>query len=177
MPLHICFIHGKESGPWGNKGQLLSGIAHELGHEYSALNYLTADNPDNPESRLQILLQYLKETRVPESELILVGSSMGGYIAARATSQYPAAGLFLMAPALGMENYPFQWPDMKARNRFIIHGLFDSVIPWSNSNDVAQNTDSPIHLVADDHRLGDSLHLIEHDFRTFLNQIEACNTL
>lgn len=171
MSLHICFIHGKESGPWGNKGQLLSGIAHQLGYEYSALNYLTADNPDDPESRLQMLLEYLSETRIPEKELVLAGSSMGGYIAARATQHYPAVGLFLMAPALGIESYPSQWPEMNARERFIIHGLFDSVIPWSHSNDAAQKTDTPIHLLADDHRLSDSLNIIEEDFRSFLSRI------
>ena len=172
MSLHICFVHGKESGPWGNKGQLFSRIANERGHEYSALNYLSVDNPDNPESRVTMLNEYLREMKVPQQELVLVGSSMGGYVATRASQKFPAAGLFLMAPAFGMEKYPLQWPKLNAQHRFIIHGLFDNTIPWINSNQVSQNTDSQIHLLADNHRLSDSLDTIEEDFIAFLEPIE-----
>jgi len=173
MPLHICFIHGKESGPWGNKGQLFSRIANERGHEFSALNYLSADDPDDPESRVKMLKSYLAETKIPTNELVLVGSSMGGYVAARTSQTYKAAGMFLMAPALGLENYPVQWPEIRADSVYLVHGLFDRVIPWVNSNDLSQKLDCKIHLVADDHRLGDSMNFIEEDFLLFLEPLEA----
>lgn len=172
MPLHICFAHGKESGPWGNKGQLLSKIANDRGHEYSALNYLSADDPDNPEARVRMLYDYLNEMNIPQKELVLVGSSMGGYVVTRASQKFPAAGLFLMAPAFGLEKYPMQWPELNATHKFIMHGLFDSVIPWMNSNQVSQDADCQIHLLADDHRLGDSQNFIEEDFIAFLKPLE-----
>jgi len=176
MPLHICFIHGKESGPWGNKGQLFSRLAHEHGHEYSALNYLTADNPDDPESRVKMLKSYLAENRIPPEELVLIGSSMGGYVAARASQSYKAAGLFLLAPALGLDNYPVKWPEIRADSIYLIHGLFDRIIPWMNSNDLSQKLDCKIHLVADDHQLGDSMAFIEEDFLIFLKTLESANS-
>ncbi|OOV87663.1 alpha/beta hydrolase [Oceanospirillum linum] len=173
MPLHICFIHGKESGPWGNKGQLFSRIANERGHEFSALNYLSAENPDDPESRVKMLNAYLAETKIPGNELILVGSSMGGYVAARASQKYRAAGMFLMAPAIGLQHYPVQWPEIKAGSVYLVHGLFDRTIPWMNTNMLSQKLDCKIHLLADDHRLSDSLDLIEEDFLIFLAELES----
>lgn len=172
MPLHICFAHGKESGPWGNKGQLLSRIARERGHEYSALNYLSCEQPDNPESRVKMLTEYLTEMQVPSQELVLIGSSMGGYVAARASQQFPAAGIFLMAPAFGLTQYPMQWPELNSTHIHIIHGLFDSTIPWMNSNQVSQNTGCALHLLSDDHRLTDSINVIEEDFIAFLEPLE-----
>lgn len=172
MPLHICFAHGKESGPWGNKGQLFSRIAHEHGHEYSALNYLSGPNPNDPEARVTLLTAYLAELQIPPHELVLVGSSMGGYVAARASQHFPAAGIFLMAPAFGLSRYPVQWPSLNSSHVHLIHGLFDSTIPWMHSNQVSQKTGCGLHLLADDHRLADSMMAIEEDFIAFLEPLE-----
>ena len=73
--MNIYFNHGKESGPWGTKINALAAIARQKGFRVESPDY--SDQPD-PDTRVEELLNL----RLPDSEFtVLVGSSMGGYVA------------------------------------------------------------------------------------------------
>ena len=89
MQALVLFAHGKESGPWGSKIRHLAQISERIGARVLSPDYSTMQNP---EQRVQHLLS-LKLP--PYSQLILVGSSMGGYVSTVASSTLKPDGLFL----------------------------------------------------------------------------------
>ena len=95
----VCFSHGQESGPWGTKIRALADVARDAGHAVESLDY---QGMADPQDRARKLIDWCRAR--PERP-ILVGSSMGGYVALAAASEAGAAGLFLMAPALYVPGY------------------------------------------------------------------------
>lgn len=168
----VVFSHGKETGPWGAKIRRLADVAQAVGWQVLSVDYaaLTAQADAPAQDRLAALLGLALPAH---SRLVLVGSSMGGWVSAAAAMQLQPAGVFLLAPALGMPSYPSQWPAItKTTELEIIHGLADDVIPWQNSVDYAEKTQmqthARLHLLPDDHRLGARLDEIAELFRGFL---------
>ena len=91
--MDVYFNHGKESGPWGTKITALAAIARQKGFRVVSLDYSNRLDPD-------IRVEELLNLRLPDSEFtVLVGSSMGGYVATVASQIITPVGLFLMAPA------------------------------------------------------------------------------
>ena len=172
----VIFSHGKETGPWGTKIRRLADVARSSGWRVISVDYaaLTGqlDAPADP--RLQALLQLLATGLPPHSQLALVGSSMGGWVSAQAACHVRPAGLFLLAPALGIASYPSQWPDVDPRIDIeITHGWADDVIPAQNSIAFAQRTNARLHVVADDHRLSQSLDVLCASFAAFLTRVSV----
>ena len=86
MQTLVLFAHGKESGPWGSKIQHLAAIARRLGAQVVSPDY--GDLPD-PDARVARLLAL----PLPAHErLVLVGSSMGGYVSTVASQGKGAQG-------------------------------------------------------------------------------------
>lgn len=115
--MKIYFAHGKESGPWGCKIARLAELAKAQSYGVESVDYRGMDDPDQRVELLVSLLQ--KET----GKVLLVGSSMGGYVALvaaqRLASEQPVsskqtsepvtvAGVFLLAPALYIPGYQVQ---------------------------------------------------------------------
>ena len=98
----VVFSHGKESGPWGSKITTLSNVANDMGFGVESIDY---QDLDCPEARLERLKETIAEKC---NDVVLVGSSMGGYVSLAAASQISARGVFLMAPALYLPNYKVQ---------------------------------------------------------------------
>jgi acetyl esterase/lipase len=170
----VIFSHGKETGPWGTKIRRLADVARAAGWQVISADYAAlTGQPDAPaELRLQALLSLLAHGLPTHSQLALVGSSMGAWVSAQAASQVRPAGLFLLAPALGMADYPTAWPDVDGRVDIeITHGWADDVIPAQNSITFAQRTQARLHVVADDHRLSQSLDSLCASFAAFLTRI------
>jgi alpha-beta hydrolase superfamily lysophospholipase len=158
----IHFVHGKESGPGGSKIAALAGVARDRGWDAACLDYShTAD----PALRLAQLLRACGGVGRP---LLLVGSSMGGWVAAEAAAQLGAHGLFLLAPALGMPGYPSQTPLVPAMRTEIVHGWGDDVIPCENAIRFARLRQCTLHLVQGDHRLNARIPLLCELFDAFL---------
>ncbi|MEW6131170.1 MAG: alpha/beta hydrolase [Acidobacteriota bacterium] len=160
----VQFCHGKESGPWGVKIQRLARVAEAQGYEVESLDYSGINNPDE---RVAKLLKAQK----PEENLILVGSSMGAYVATVASKTLAPEGLFLMAPAVEVSGY--RSPDLlpTAKHRAIVHGWRDELIPPENSFRFAAKHQIALHLIDGDHRLNDQIDLIEKLFNLFLTTI------
>jgi alpha/beta superfamily hydrolase len=159
----ILFSHGKESGPWGTKIRRLADTASALGFEVESLDYTGIDDPD---ARVHLLEDRLaNETR----SVVLVGSSMGGYVSTVVAMRRPVSGLFLLAPALHMPGYAVQNYEPLPCPITIVHGWQDDVIPWAHSVRFAQTQRATLHLLDGDHRLNDCLDPIEHLWRQFLS--------
>jgi len=160
----VHFVHGKESGPWGLKIQRLAKIAEAYDYEVASLDYADLTDADKRVERL------LAVNPVSEN-LILVGSSMGGYVATVASQQLVPKGLFLMAPAFFLPGCEEHYPVPKAERVTIVHGWRDDIIAPSSSFRFAQMYRAQLHLIDGDHRLHDAIEIIEMLFKLFLDDM------
>lgn len=163
--MHIVFNHGKESGPNGSKIQALGAQAEELGHSTESLDY--TDLPDDPEARVERLLAYVREQNEP---VVLVGSSMGSYVAAVASMKDAVQGLFLLAPAFYIEGFAVQDYSPQAKEIALVHGFSDEIIPFQHSVTFGERHDAEVHLLPGDHRLKEAMPRIHPLFGDFLNR-------
>lgn len=161
MPL-VVFAHGKETGPWGTKIVALAEAAMQLGAVVASIDYADLASP---EDRVQRLLDY---DMPRHSKLILVGSSMGGYVATVAATTLKPDGLFLMAPAFYMPGYAQQDLVSGAKHCYIVHGTNDTVIPIANSVKFARQNKAYFKDFQSDHRLNDVLDEVTDLFGRWL---------
>ena len=171
--MKIYFAHGKESGPWGTKIQSLAQLARERGWEVESPDY--RDLPDHPDARVDRLVALLKAERGP---IVLVGSSMGGYVSLVASSKVPVAGVFLLAPALYIPDYQeqdFAAPYCPCPIE-VVHGWRDEVIPPEHSIRFAKSNGVTLHLIEDDHRFSARVDTIGELLVAFLLKLAIANT-
>ena len=161
----VIFSHGQESGPWGTKIQALAEIARAKTLEVESLDYR---GMDDPQERVASLLSWCRLQTAP---IILVGSSMGGHVAAAAANEVLPIGLFVMAPAFYVSGYEKYTPAPPACPLTIVHGWRDEVIPWQNSVRFAEACHARLLLLNSDHRLTDVLEEVVHHFSLFLDSI------
>ena len=168
---YVVFSHGKESGPLGSKIQRLMAVAEELGLKTISIDYRECVSADE---RVALLHEHLNKLDIPLNQIVLVGSSMGGYVSMVVANEQPVAGLFLMAPALWMtaEEYTIQSYTPKTPHIEITHGMLDDTVPYENSIRFAKERNGTIlHLVPDDHRLKASHDFLACQFQRFLEDL------
>ena len=169
----VIFSHGKESGPQGSKIQALMAIALRHGAQVMSVNYRehpkgTFHNQDAPGEADRRVAQLVNTPQPKHLKLILVGSSMGGYVSTIASYQLEVDGLFLMAPAFYLPGYSEQEPVARAKTTLLVHGWNDEVVPVRNSIEFAQKNLCALHLLNGDHRLSGVLPQVERLFEMFL---------
>lgn len=162
---YVFFNHGKESGPWGDKITRLAEVARQAGYTVQSIDYTGIMDADARIQKLQT------SDAAHARPLILVGSSMGSYVAAAASASLRPVGLFLLAPAFYLPDFPLQEPVPHADHITLIHGWNDELIPIENSVRYAHKFKATLHLVDSDHRLSSQLPLIARLFEIFLAQI------
>ncbi|MBV7441308.1 S9 family peptidase [Weeksellaceae bacterium TAE3-ERU29] len=164
------FSHGKESGPNGNKIKILRRVAEENGFETITLDYTKCNNATE---RVILLEEYIQEKGI--DSLLLVGSSMGGYVSTVLSNNYNLIGLFLLCPALYMTNKEYTIKNYHpiCENIEIIHGWNDEIVPFANSIKFGEQTKAVVNLVDDDHRLKKSYSFIEKRFDYFLKNVNS----
>lgn len=167
MTASVTFNRGQESGPWGSKIQRLAQVAKIRNYSVQSIDYRGIMDP---QERVEMLLA---STASQADNLVLVGSSMGGYVAAAASGILQPKGLFLLAPALYMSDYPQLEPEPVADKIAILHGWQDEVIPIENSIRYARKYKAQLHILPDGHRLIGDLELIADLFALFLEQLET----
>ena len=160
--MKVVFSHGKESGPWGFKIQRLAGIAEDRGCVVESIDYTDTMDPDVRVDRLLSVL------RGETEEFVLVGSSMGGYVALVASDKVDAKAIFLMAPALYIPDYRHQRYPSRSQHIEIVHGWSDDIIPVENSIRYAREADCTLHLISGDHALNGVIDVVANLFENFL---------
>ena len=159
----VVFAHGKDSGPWGRKILALAEVARAAGAQVESPDYSAITDP---EKRLEKLLALNLEA----DKLILVGSSMGGYVSALAAKPLAADGLFLLAPAFYLPGYPRQ-PEVSGIDVELVHGWNDDVVPVENSLRFAQQCQATTHFLNSGHRLDDVTEQLCQLFGHFLDRV------
>lgn len=167
--MKVYFSHGKESGPWGRKITQLAEIAKKHGYQVESIDYTQFENPD---SRVTLLANNIKSD---DENVILVGSSMGGYVSLAVAENFRVKGMFLLAPALFIPGYEMEEFQPKCEHIEIVHGWSDEVIPPENSIKFARDHNSRLHLIEGDHGLTGSLGVIETLFSNFISYISDTN--
>ena len=161
----VVFAHGKESGPWGSKIRHLADVATRLGAEAISPDY---SDLDDPQARVMRLLAL---SFPHHRKLVLVGSSMGGYVSIVASRQLRPAGLFLMAPAMDLPGYPEASPMHGSDDLEVVMGWRDEVIAPASIVEYARQYAARLHLLNADHRLGGVLPEVGELFRRFLDRV------
>jgi pimeloyl-ACP methyl ester carboxylesterase len=159
---HVVFSHGKESGPWGRKIAALADVARSEGYEAHSVDYRGLEEP---RARVAKLVDFCKEL---SGDLVLVGSSLGGYVAVASASLLHARGIFLMAPALYVDGLPELRSGILDCSASIVHGWRDDVVPFEHSVRFAQTYKAALHLLESDHRLHNQLRVVQYLFEYFL---------
>ncbi len=161
----VVFAHGKESGPWGTKITYLAETARGRGFEVISPDY---SHTHDPGARVAQLL-----TLAPRAKrLVLVGSSMGGYVSAQACAALKPQALFLMAPALyfpGWDEEPEGIPALCS----VVHGWNDDIVPMERGLRFAKSHHASLHLLNSDHGLNDQLPTLALLFGDLLDQVKT----
>jgi pimeloyl-ACP methyl ester carboxylesterase len=120
---------------------------------------------DHPRARITRLVDFCKEL---QGDLVLVGSSMGGFVSVASASLLHARGVFLMAPALYMEGLPELRQGVLDCPAAVVHGWKDDVVPYEHSIRFAKEYGAALHLLDSDHRLHNQLRVVRYLFEYFL---------
>ena len=159
---HVVFSHGQASGPWGRKITALAEVVRSEGYEAHSVDYRGIDAP---RERIARLAEYCKEL---SGDLVLVGSSLGGYVTVASASVLHARGIFLMAPALYFAQLPPLRPGIVDCPTAVVHGWRDEVVPYEHSVRFAQSCRAALHLLDSDHNLHSQIRVIQNLFEYFL---------
>lgn len=161
----VCFAHGKESGPWGTKITHLAETARRRGYEVMSPDY---SHTHDPHERVAQLLRLAPQAR----RLVLVGSSMGGYVSAMACAALQPQALFLLAPALyfpGFDGEPQGVPRLCA----VVHGWGDDIVPVDRAIRFARTHRAALHVLDSGHTLNDQLPALDLLFDDLLQRAAA----
>lgn len=177
----VVFSHGKESGPLGSKIQALMRVAEQQGARTLSVDYRahpdgTAIDHDAPGEADRRVAQLLATTLPAHGRLVLVGSSMGGYVSTVASEHLKPDALFLLAPAFYLPGYICQDPVPCATTTLIVHGWGDDVVPPDNSIRFAHQHRCALHLLDGDHRLNAALPAIAPLFALYLQGVLAAGS-
>ncbi|MBP6514427.1 MAG: alpha/beta fold hydrolase [Steroidobacteraceae bacterium] len=163
---NVVFSHGLESGPWGDKISAMADVARSEGFEVESVDYRGITDPGD---RVTRLLSYCRDL---QGDLVLVGSSMGGHVAATASALLRAQGMFLLAPAFYMPGHEDLTPKPAKCPTTIVHGWRDDVVPVENSIRYAREHGATLHILDGDHRLHEQIAQINYLFEYFLVDLD-----
>jgi predicted alpha/beta hydrolase family esterase len=158
----VIFAHGRESGPWGTKIRALAKVAERFG-----CRVISRDDTDNSDAELRVT-RLVDAARTIDGPVVLVGSSMGGYVATVASRLVRPVGLFLMAPAFGLPGYANPSPQPVCRELSVVYGWGDSVVPVEAILDFARTHQAMLHLIPAGHALHEQIDWLTQVFGQFL---------
>jgi pimeloyl-ACP methyl ester carboxylesterase len=161
----VVFSHGKESGPWGSKITAMASVARDLDRGVQSVDYRGMDDPSDRVEKLVHVCAGI------EGGTLLVGSSLGGHVAAAAAARVQPRGLFLLAPAFYMPGFEAYTPHDVTCPTSIVHGWHDAIVPVDNSVRWGREHAATLHVLDSDHRLEDQIHHICRLLKEFLVQL------
>jgi surfactin synthase thioesterase subunit len=161
----IVFSHGKDGDPWGPKIVAMADVARRHGLHVESIDYRGIDDPAARVAKALALCRTLSDP------VVLVGSSLGGHIAAAVSAQVRTRGMFLLAPAFFMHGFEQYTPTPGQCPIAIVHGWNDTVVPVENSIKFAGMYKSALHVLDSDHRLTSSIAEICELLDAFLGRL------
>jgi alpha/beta superfamily hydrolase len=164
----LYFAHGQESGPWGRKIRRLATVAEARGVEVTSPDYTELPDPEARVAHLEALAP-----RAPEGRLILMGSSIGGYVATVASASIRPDGLFLLAPAFDLPHLAHPMPEPHASDITVIHGWRDAIVPVDAAIGFARRYGTTLHVIDAEHTLNEALETLAGLFDQFLERVLA----
>lgn len=164
--IRLIWCHGSLSQPWGAKSKGLAEVAQQSGLTMDAIDFQDLDDPDLRVERL------VEKLGASDSPTILVGSSMGGYVASAAAKHSNVLGLYLLAPAFYLPGYKVHVFSGLPETITVVHGWDDDVVPAENSIRFSKQHKADLHLLPDGHRLSESLPTLGVLFANFLSKIK-----
>ena len=162
----VIYNHGKDSTPWGEKTLALAEVAERWGYTVESPDYRTQMDPDERVGQL------LAADWSGYGRIVLVGSSMGAYVATVAAETLKPLGLFLLAPAFYLPGYrqtEFRPPAERTR---VFHGWRDDIVPPEHSWRFCREHRIRLNMLNDDHRLIGHLPMLVQEFDRFLLELE-----
>ena len=105
------------------------------------------------------------------NEIVLIGSSMGAYVATVASDTIKPSGLFLLAPAFYLPGYQETEFNPPANRTRVIHGWQDDIVPPENSWTFCQKHHVALRMLDADHRLMSVIDEVAQDLDHFLTGI------
>ena len=151
----VYFLHGRDSSPQSVKIRHLSAVARRRGWKVVAPDFSSTKDPD------ERVRMFLEVTQQNCAKCVIVGSSMGGYVALVASKTLKPAALLLLAPAVSMPGYLESNPEPVADETTIIHGWNDELIDPAAVANFAESHQATLHMVNDDHVLQRTIPFIE----------------
>jgi pimeloyl-ACP methyl ester carboxylesterase len=138
------FIHGQESSSQGTKGLFFRGLSPEM---------IIPDFAGDISTRMS----KLNEILIDKKGVTMIGSSLGGLMAALYTLQNRdrVKKLILLAPALNQPEFTPHQSEKLTLPVYIFHGKADELIPLKLIQTIAKGvfTNLTFTMVDDDHRL------------------------
>lgn len=153
----LYILHGRDSSPDSRKCQLFSAIARKHGWKAVIPDFRGIDSPD---ARLEHFLDKHLDDERP-GKVVVVGSSMGAYIALEASKAFAVDTLVLLSPAIYLPGYAVTDPVPEANRTILVHGWCDAVVSPSFAVRFADRHKCELHLLDDAHDLGNSLDFLE----------------
>lgn len=162
----VIYNHGKDSVPWGEKPLALAEVAKRRGFMFISPDYQESNDPEYRTKKL------LGMDLSGYQRIVLVGSSMGAYVACVAAEKIKPTGLFLIAPAFYLPGYVCQEFNLHGAAVEVFHGWQDEVVPPENAWRFCKIHRAVLHLLDADHRLLSVLPNMVEAFDRFLTQCE-----
>jgi len=159
---HLVFSHGQESAPWGLKISALAQVARAQGYEAHSVDYRGIQEPGRRVSKLVQFCQGL------DGEVVLAGSSVGGYVSVCAAPIVQPTGVFVIAPALYLPQLPPLPQGHLSCPVTVVHGFEDEIVPYEDSVGFARAQGATLHLLKGGHLLHEQLPQIVQLFEGFL---------
>ncbi|MGZ4970735.1 MAG: alpha/beta hydrolase [Methylobacter sp.] len=162
MKKGVIYNHGKDSIPWGEKTVQFAEVAKRYGYSFESPDYQAHSDPDK---RVE---QLLAMDLSAYDEVVLIGSSMGAYVATVASEAIKPKGLFLLAPAFYLSGYRQTEFKPTAEDIRVVHGWRDDIVPPENAWRFCQKYRVRLNLYDTDHRMLSVMPQLADEFARFL---------
>ncbi len=158
----VIYNHGKDSSPWGEKTIGFAEVARRYGYAFESPDYRELLDPD--ERVGQLLAMDLSGY----DEIVLIGSSMGAYVATVASESIKPKGLVLLAPAFYLPGYRQTEFTPTAEAIRVFHGWQDDIVPPENAWRFCRKYRVCLNMYDTDHRMLSVLPQLVDEFSRFL---------
>ncbi len=165
MSKNIFLFHGLEGAPNGSKLLSIANEASKYGYQAHFPDLRSIKNPDK---RLDTAREMYAD-KLANGTNILVGSSLGGYIATCLACEFDVYALFLMAPALYRTGYAIKSYPVQTDRCLIVHGIYDDIVDIETSRTfLKENNGTALLEVQDGHRLLDQIYKLPAMFNLLM---------